>query len=144
MLPAMRTSSSWRFPIYAGLVLAVMASAAGCDWGCGRSKSAAVPAPKRPADRDGDGKADLIVFRPSTAQWFTLPSGNNFTKGSPETFGASGDVPLSGDYDGDGRTDMAVYRATSGSATWQVLRSSNGSLVSSVLGASSDVPVPAD
>ena len=27
-----------------------------------------------PADYDGDGKADLAVFRPATSQWFIKPS----------------------------------------------------------------------
>jgi hypothetical protein len=46
------------------------------------------------------------------------------------------------DFDGDGKTDMSVFRSTTGQ--WFTIDSSNGSHVSSVFGASGDIPVPAD
>jgi hypothetical protein len=54
-------------------------------------------------DFDGDGKADIAVFRPSTGAWYIL----NSRTATPSTYswGAAGDIPVPGDYDGDGKTD---------------------------------------
>jgi len=65
-------------------------------------------------DSDGDGRADLFVFRPSTGQWFGLASMANYTTFATKTWGVPGDVPIPGDYDGDGKMDIAVYRPSTG------------------------------
>jgi hypothetical protein len=65
-------------------------------------------------DYDGDGKADLAVYREganASAQsiWFYRA-----VAGGPTFFipwGLGGDIPAPGDYDGDNRHDFVVYRS---------------------------------
>ena len=79
-------------------------------------------------DVDGDGKADLIVWRASTGTWFwlTSSSGYNYTFAGQKQWGSQslGDQPMIGDFDGDGLADLAVWRASTG--TWFWLTSSSG------------------
>ena len=58
-------------------------------------------------DFDGDGRADLSVYRPSNGFWYLQQSNAGF---QADQFGISTDVPVPADYDGDGKTDIAVWR----------------------------------
>jgi hypothetical protein len=83
--------------------------------------SSNVPNPGN-ADRDGDGKSDPTVFRPTDGTWLTRLSSDNTVV--TRTFGIANDRAVQGDYDGDGAHDYAVYRPSNGD--WYILKSSTG------------------
>jgi len=87
-------------------------------------------------DFDGDGRADVSVYRPSDGGWYLLNSTSGFTA---SRFGASADKITPADFDGDGKTDIAVFR----DGTWYLQRSSLG-FFGLAFGAATDIPVPAD
>jgi hypothetical protein len=91
-----------------------------------------------PYDWDGDRKADIAVFRPSTGDWFIQKSTDQ-TVGIMN-WGNARDKVVPADYDGDGRFDAAVYR----DGMWYIRRSSNGSHLISQFGLAGDKPVPSD
>ena len=110
-----------------------------------------------PADYDGDGRADVAVWRPRHGAvegvWFIHRSSDG--AGTDRQWGAAAlwDLPVPADYDGDGRADLAVWRpvdraapdfATGAQGIWYIVRSSDGQAQSLQWGAAGDVPVPAD
>jgi bacillolysin len=98
----------------------------------------------RDSDFDGDGKTEVVVYRPSEGRWYLLKSVGGFTTQSIVLWGVSTDLPVPGDYDGDGKTDIAVYRPSSGH--WFILKSSTGftTWLTLLWGAGDDIPVPGD
>jgi len=77
-------------------------------------------------DIDGDGKDDLIIWRPGNGRWYILKSSTNYDYGSAFIkqwgSGALNDIPLVGDIDGDGKDDLIIWRP--GNGRWYILKSS--------------------
>ena len=119
-----------------------LASANGIQWG-NQSMGDVVLT----GDVDGDGKADLILWRPTDGTWYWLSSSTNFAYASARSKqwgnASLGDVPMIGDFDMDGRADLVVWRASTG--TWYWLTSTSGYSYASAIGrqwgASTDIPM---
>jgi uncharacterized repeat protein (TIGR03803 family) len=100
------------------------------------------------ADFDGDGKGDLVVYRPATGEWFVRYSSSQYSYANAATFqwGLPGDEPVVADFDGDHKSDLAVYRPTTG--TWYIRFSSSqysyATWTSYQWGLPGDVPLGAD
>lgn len=98
-------------------------------------------------DWDGDGKADVAVYRnganPGVQSFFFYrPSASAGVEFRTIWWGISGDQPVRGDFDGDGRIDAAVFRPSN--SIWYVLKSSDNQPLFQSWGISSDRRVTAD
>jgi hypothetical protein len=104
----------------------------------------APPQPAAPADADGDGRSDLVIFRKSTGTWFTLLSLQGFQSSQVVTWGTGNDIPLVADFDGDRVIDRAFFRPADG--TWNVLQSGAGFATSFSVqwGSRGDTPLAGD
>lgn len=89
-------------------------------------------------DYDGDGRADISVFRPSSGAWYISRSSNNSFFGT--NFGQQGDLIAPADFDGDGKTDISVFRQ----GFWYRINSSSNQFFGQQFGVAEDIPVPAD
>jgi len=88
-------------------------------------------------DFDGDGRADIGIFRPSDGNWYLAQSQNGF---AVQHFGLNGDLVTAADYDGDGKTDVAIFR----NGDWWYINSGNGTVSLKNWGAAGDIPLPSD
>jgi uncharacterized delta-60 repeat protein len=92
----------------------------------------------KPYDFDGDGKADIGVFRPANGSWYIRLSSNGSL--SALQWGTSGDLPEPADFNGDSRNDFVVYR----NGIWYITYFGNSNTQAMQFGTTGDIPVAAD
>lgn len=84
-----------------------------------------------PADYDGDGRTDLVVYRQQDRRFHTLDSLENNTTVSYPVGRGFQDLFVNnlGDFDGDGRADRVMYNLDENNViTWFILQSETNSL----------------
>jgi subtilisin-like proprotein convertase family protein len=90
-------------------------------------------------DFDGDGRADISVYRPSSGVWYLLNSAQVGSY-SAVSFGLETDKLAPADFDGDKKMDVAVYRG----GVWYIFQSQTGTVRIESWGLAGDAPIPAD
>jgi YD repeat-containing protein len=90
-------------------------------------------------DFDGDGKADVGRWHPSTKEWKIKQSSNGaYLTQTSGAFSASLIAP--GNFDSDNKTDIAIFNA----GTWTINKSASGTTQTVTFGQSGDKPVVGD
>ncbi|HEY0545979.1 MAG TPA: FG-GAP-like repeat-containing protein [Pyrinomonadaceae bacterium] len=92
----------------------------------------------KPYDFDGDGKADLGVFRPANGSWYVRLSSSGSLSGVQ--WGTAGDMPEPADFDGDSRSDFVIFR----NGLWYLVYSSDVTTHGTQFGTTGDIPVAGD
>jgi hypothetical protein len=105
-------------------------------------------------DYNGDGKADLAVYRPGAGAgqqsfWFYRTTAGGAVNYVPWGLGggflAPGDRPAPGDYDGDGKNDFVIVRNSSGFGQSQYwLNQTTAGFSTRAFGIAGDALVPGD
>ncbi|HMX25443.1 MAG TPA: VCBS repeat-containing protein, partial [Blastocatellia bacterium] len=91
------------------------------------------------ADFDGDGRADIAVWRGAEMNWYVLRSSDGKVQTISLSAVGSDETPVAGDFDGDGKADVALWREKDG--RWTIESSRDNSVRVRIHGQTGDHPV---